>query len=1280
MKPIKVGETATFNISSNVWDTTAGGAAKVDYTRNGAPYGTIDPVYDRVMMPWMPLEDGLYVFKLTPDGTVTAAFEAAFPANVTNSFPQESFDVKWNPTEERWDVTLKEDLTGPRMIADDIGKVTLDLAGHTVTGTNGVEGAGGDALVFTAMDPDEGLDRDTQLTIKDSDPSAHAGRPGVLGGDGADGEEPGAGGAGVTTNGAVRAVSVIAGQGAEVRGGNGGDGLNADGAAGGAGSTVAFTEQSGRIDDGNDGVRRDAWAWSDVPAGSALPETTDGVSMVGDRLYFWKRNADGAAVFDFDLIRERGWEPTDKTIHFFPGEIPVENLIVPATLTDYAELTFIADPAGTTLKATADRSVFTVTATGTEVRRFKELAFVGADDESIGAQNGGAISIEGGVLEVADCSFENCRTTAFVQKSKYGGAIFATGLAGDSLVTNSTFTACSTLDSIGYGGAIYATAAADGLSLTVVDSTFERNRAVDGGAICTVRDYDVAERPLTLVLKGDAFRDNRAIFSLGGQGGAIYAEGDVTVLDAEPDGATVFEGNMANAYGGAICVGYAETEADSVAAHVTIGSNTVFSCNTASNENMIAARGGAIAIMKSVDGCTLDIIRSTFTNNLAISGMNDYGSVAQGGAIYSGYLDDVTGLAYATTNRIVKTGFYDNAAAAVLDSSYGGAFVTFGGSTLIDNCVFSGDTSKVDDAGGWCYGGALDFEGGFPAAAGGYADVKATVINSTFRYSNIEAVGGAWSTIGITNCVAVGNSTDVADGPDLSFDTCVVTMAYSAYGKLANGWTEYDEFGGTTWHEEPLDADYRNLADRTTEIYDGASLELDPAFNGGFNPVAVLGLVQPGVTDFKEVGYGTLPLGYSMGAFECPAMLPTLTVDGDRRYDGTTNGLANAEDYVWSLTSTNGQPWTWPELGPITNQIVVTNWYFGGKNVGDYASTNAAPKDIVFGIAANENLSPEEQDRINYLIGFLYPVATGTIEKRPVQFESASASKTYDTLPLEKTEASDCSETTLAGDEPNGLIPGEKELVTFENFASRTEVGEEPNVFAVNWGAVDPNNYDVKDPVYGTLRIDPRPASDLEVTMPTEFVYGGTNVCPLVQVTLTNELGEVITNLVEGVDFGTTYTNNVNAFDTPYVVIEPSSNFTGTVTNYFTILPRDVEFTSASAQKEYDGKPLTTNEVWWTKPTADAPNAGILPDEEEFLDFNVTGSQTKAGSSDNTFTVIWNEPGIVSSNYNVIALHYGTLTVGPKGTGDLVITVWPPDTRRSEASRPSTPRRPRTRP
>lgn len=100
------------------------------------------------------------------------------------------------------------------------------------------------------------------------------------------------------------------------------------------------------------------------------------------------------------------------------------------------------------------------------------------------------------------------------------------------------------------------------------------------------------------------------------------------------------------------------------------------------------------------------------------------------------------------------------------------------------------------------------------------------------------------------------------------------------------------------------------------------------------------------------------------------------------------------------------------------------------------------------------------------------------------------------------------------------------------------------------------------------------------------------------------------------------------------------------------IKPRPVILTSATAEKGYDGMALTARTVTASEPTADT---GFVTGEG--LLYDVTGSQTATGPSDNTFTYTAMNTATKLSNYD-IATVYGRLTVTPTVNIQKTKTDW----------------------
>ena len=96
------------------------------------------------------------------------------------------------------------------------------------------------------------------------------------------------------------------------------------------------------------------------------------------------------------------------------------------------------------------------------------------------------------------------------------------------------------------------------------------------------------------------------------------------------------------------------------------------------------------------------------------------------------------------------------------------------------------------------------------------------------------------------------------------------------------------------------------------------------------------------------------------------------------------------------------------------------------------------------------------------------------------------------------------------------------------------------------------------------------------------------------------------------------------------------------------ITPRPVTLTSGSAERVYNGEALTKNEV--TASTGE--NEGFV--KGEGATYDVTGSQTDVGTSDNTFTYTLNK-GTKADNYS-IELVFGKLEVTPV-TDEVIVTI-----------------------
>ena len=270
-----------------------------------------------------------------------------------------------------------------------------------------------------------------------------------------------------------------------------------------------------------------------------------------------------------------------------------------------------------------------------------------------------------------------------------------------------------------------------------------------------------------------------------------------------------------------------------------------------------------------------------------------------------------------------------------------------------------------------------------------------------------------------------------------------------------------------------------------------------------------------------------------------------------------------------------------------------------------------------------------------------------TITPRQVNLTSESASKPYDGTPLTRP-------SVTGGD---GFVAGEVTDIRATGSVTNVSEGEVTNTITYTTGEkFNADNYNITSEE-GKLSIT---ASQEKVTV---TITGHTNTEKYDGTPKKAEGYDVdITsggNLYKKADFsfsGTAEVEKTDAAETAYPMGLAAGQFTNTNTNFanvefvvtdgaLTITPRQVILTSATDEKVYDGTPLTNHTV---TVSGDGFAAG------EGADYEVTGTQTDSGSSDNTFTYKLNE-NTKASNYS-IELAPGELTVTPV-TDKVIVTI-----------------------
>ena len=282
----------------------------------------------------------------------------------------------------------------------------------------------------------------------------------------------------------------------------------------------------------------------------------------------------------------------------------------------------------------------------------------------------------------------------------------------------------------------------------------------------------------------------------------------------------------------------------------------------------------------------------------------------------------------------------------------------------------------------------------------------------------------------------------------------------------------------------------------------------------------------------------------------------------------------------------------------------------------------------------------ENKDYTLTYVGDVVNVGTVKVKVKGIGNYTGEFTKKYQITPREYTVTTDSAEkpydgTALtAGGRVNNLVDGE--TVTLKITGSQTEVGSSNNTYSLTWdGSVKEKNYTHGTDSIGLLTVTPKSiipsdTNGIVVTKPADSKYDGKvhENKPTVKDNKTDK------TLVEGTDYTLAYKGDTTNVGTVTVTITGIGNYTGSHDVTYQITPRKVKLTSGSDSKTYDGTPLVKHDV--------------TVSEDGFADgegatYSYTGTQTDAGSSENTFTYALNE-GTLASNYAITTAN-GTLTV-----------------------------------
>ena len=265
-------------------------------------------------------------------------------------------------------------------------------------------------------------------------------------------------------------------------------------------------------------------------------------------------------------------------------------------------------------------------------------------------------------------------------------------------------------------------------------------------------------------------------------------------------------------------------------------------------------------------------------------------------------------------------------------------------------------------------------------------------------------------------------------------------------------------------------------------------------------------------------------------------------------------------------------------------------------------------------------------DPNNYVVTQELGTLTVTVNTDPVTFTAASAEKVYDGTPLFDT-------SVTASGLPDGFS------FTAEVESSQTDAGESDNIVSA-YAILNAEGADVTEnftniaTVNGLLTVYPAP-----VTIATESAGKPYDGLPLTAPA-------AIIGLVDGETVDLTATGaitNVGMADNTYEIVWSGANpenydLTEEIgTLEVTINTDPVVFTAASAEKVYNGVPLTSAEV-----TVEGLPEGVTFEAE------TSGSQTDAGTSENTvdsYKILDAESQDVTEYFSNVTTVAGTLTV-----------------------------------
>lgn len=297
-----------------------------------------------------------------------------------------------------------------------------------------------------------------------------------------------------------------------------------------------------------------------------------------------------------------------------------------------------------------------------------------------------------------------------------------------------------------------------------------------------------------------------------------------------------------------------------------------------------------------------------------------------------------------------------------------------------------------------------------------------------------------------------------------------------------------------------------------------------------------------------------------------------------------------------------------------------------------------------------------DKNKVNYKIDKGDNITINLYYQKDLYIEAVSKEKNYDGIALENSGLTDLK------DSYKDLLETGDSLTGISFTGSQIDAGSSavtPSIALVSSSTGKARNY-YYNIIYvaGTLTVNKQSVTVIVNGQDKEKTYDG--------VAESISYDDLVINDSSGLykesDIRFTGDKTLSATDAGTYNLTLQGKFTNSNANFevtfqvsdgrLLIKPRPVILTSATAEKGYDGMALTARTVTASEPTADT---GFVTGEG--LLYDVTGSQTATGSSDNTFTYTTMNAATKLSNYD-IATVYGRLTVTPTVNIQKTKTDW----------------------